>query len=91
MEPGELKAMVTAIRNIEEALGHGRKEPSLSEIKNKEIARKSIVAKKNIKAGDVFTDDNISVKRPGNGISPMKWDSLLGTRATKDYQEDDLI
>ncbi|WP_074405887.1 MULTISPECIES: N-acetylneuraminate synthase [Aquimarina] len=91
LEPEELKAMVTAIRNIEDALGHGRKEPSNSEKKNKEIARKSIVAKTSIQLGDIFTDDNITVKRPGSGISPMKWDSVIGTKALKDYQEDDLI
>ncbi|WP_109098915.1 N-acetylneuraminate synthase [Aquimarina sp. AU58] len=91
LEPEELKAMVTAIRNIENALGHGRKEPSNSEKKNKEIARKSIVAKKSIQLGDIFTDDNITVKRPGSGISPMKWDSVIGTKALRDYQEDDLI
>ncbi|WP_438426156.1 N-acetylneuraminate synthase [Aquimarina macrocephali] len=91
LEPQELKAMVTAIRNIEEALGHGRKEPSNSEKKNKEIARKSIVAKTSIQLGDIFTDDNITVKRPGSGISPMKWDNVIGTKALRDYQEDDLI
>lgn len=91
LEPNELKAMVSAIRNIETALGHGRKEPSESEIKNKEIARKSIIAKKRIKKGDLFSEENLTVKRPGNGISPMKWDKLIGTTAQKDYKEDDLI
>lgn len=91
LEPKELKAMVTAIRNIEKALGHGKKEPSESEGKNKEIARKSIIAKKPIKKGEFFTEDNLTVKRPGSGISPMKWDKLIGTVAQKDYKEDDLI
>lgn len=91
LQPNELKAMVTAIRNIEKALGHGRKEPSESEIKNKEVARKSIIAKKPIKEGEPFTEDNLTVKRPGSGISPMKWDKLIGTAAQKDYKEDDLI
>ncbi|MEW7289535.1 N-acetylneuraminate synthase [Aquimarina sp. 2304DJ70-9] len=91
LEPAELKAMVTGIRNIEEALGHGRKEPSSSEKKNKEVARKSIVAKTSIKQGDVFNTENITVKRPGTGISPMLWDTIIGKRATKNYEEDDLI
>jgi len=91
LEPDELKAMVSAIRNIEVALGHGRKEPSPSEQKNKSIARKSIVASKAIKKGTIFNAHNITIKRPGNGISPMKWDALIGTKALKDYNEDDLI
>lgn len=91
LEPNELKAMVTAIRNIEIALGHGIKEPSESEKKNKTIARKSIVAQCNIEKGAVFTKENITVKRPGNGISPMLWDTIIGTSASKNYSEDDLI
>lgn len=91
LEPEELKAMVLAIRNIEKALGNGKKEPSKSEIKNKIIARKSIVANTDIKRGTLFTIENIAVKRPGNGISPMLWDGVIGTIATKDYSEDDLI
>ncbi|MCX2680682.1 N-acetylneuraminate synthase [Galbibacter sp. EGI 63066] len=91
LEPHELKEMVTAIRNIETALGHGRKEPSQSEVKNKVIARKSIVANKQIKKGELFTEENITVKRPGNGLSPMKWDSVIGSVAQKDYEEDDLL
>jgi len=91
LEPAELKAMVSAIRNIERALGHGRKEPSNSEKKNKEIARKSIIAKSSIKKGDFFNENNITIKRPGTGISPMLWDNILGTTATQDYEEDDLI
>ncbi len=92
LEPFELKAMVTAIRNIELALsGSGVKEPSTSEQKNILVARKSIVAKTKIKKGDMFTIDNITVKRPGNGLSPMKWYTVLGMCASKDYFEDDLI
>lgn len=91
LDPSELKSMVMSIRNIEKALGHGRKEPSKSELKNKPIARKSIVALTSIKNGDVFTEDNITVKRPGHGISPMEWDNIIGSRAKRDYQEDDLI
>ena len=91
LEPQELKAMVKAIRNIEQALGDGHKTVSESERKNMAIARKSIVAARSIKAGDVFTEDNITVKRPGNGISPMLWDSVLGHIATRDFEEDELI
>ena len=91
LEPDELKTMVTAIRNIELALGGGIKKPSKSEEKNILIARKSIVAILNIKKGDVFTEENISVKRPGNGISAMKWHDVLGTKADKNYKEDELI
>jgi len=92
LEPEELSAMVAAIRNIETALsGSGIKEPSLSEIKNIGIARKSIVAKVEIKKGEMFNESNLSIKRPGNGISPMKWDEILGMIAVKDFKPDDLI
>jgi N,N'-diacetyllegionaminate synthase len=91
LEPGELIAMVTAIRNIELALGDGIKKPSKSEKKNILIARKSIVAIDDIKKGDIFTEENISVKRPGNGISAMKWHDVLGSSAEKNYNEDELI
>lgn len=91
LEPNELKQMVTSIRNIEKAFGNGIKEPQESEKKNIEIARKSIVAKINIKKGEIFTEHNITTKRPGSGISPMKWDCIIGKTATKDYQEDELI
>ena len=91
LEPGELTAMVTAIRNIELALGDGIKKPSKSEQKNILIARKSIVAIEDIKKGDIFTEENISVKRPGNGISAMKWHNVLGTISEKNYIEDELI
>lgn len=91
LNPVELKAMVDAIRNLEIALGDGVKAPSPSETKNKPIARKSLVANTDIKKGVIFTDKNLTIKRPGTGISPMLWDSYMGKQATKDYQEDDLI
>ena len=92
LEPEELKAMVKAIRNIEKAVGgSGLKEVSVSEAKNKPIARKSIVASKSIKKGDFFTEENITVKRPGIGISPMQWDEVIGKTAKKDFEKDDLI
>lgn len=92
LEPDELKAMVSAIRNIEKAVGgDGTKHVSESEKKNIAIARKSIVAACDIKAGEVFTEQNLTVKRPGNGISPMRWEDVVGTKAKKDFSEDDLI
>lgn len=91
LEPDELKAMVSAIRHIEQALGDGHKVVSPSEQKNIAIARKSIVAACNIKAGDTFTEDNMTVKRPGSGISPMRWEEVVGTKAKRDFSEDDLI
>ena len=92
LEPDELKAMVNAIRNVEKALsGSGIKEPSPSELKNMTIARKSIVAAKEIKKGDFFTTKNITTKRPGNGISPMKWYDVIGKVSDRDYSEDQLI
>jgi len=91
LEPDELKAMVKAIRNIEIALGSSVKKPTKSEKPNMEVARKSIVAKKAIKKGEILTKENLAVKRPGSGISPMRWDEIIGTVATKDYVEDELI
>lgn len=91
LEPSELKAMVDAIRNVEMALGNGHKHVTDSERKNISIARKSIVAAHDIKAGDLFTEDNITVKRPGDGISPMMWDEVIGKHAKRDFQEDELI
>lgn len=91
LEPDELAAMVRAIRNIEAALGSGIKEPSKSEKKNIAIARKSIVAAKSIKKGETLTEDNLTVKRPGTGISPMKWLDVIGTKAIRDFEEDELI
>ena len=83
--------MVTAIRNIEKAMGDEVKKPSRSEIKNIPIARKSIVAKNPIKKGERFSDDNLTVKRPGTGISPMEWDSVIGSKADRSYHIDELI
>jgi N,N'-diacetyllegionaminate synthase len=91
LEPEELKAMVSAIRNIEKALGRNEKILSPSEEVNINIVRKSIVANQNIKKGDLLTDKNIAVKRPGGGISPMRWDEIIGTVASKDYNTDELI
>jgi N,N'-diacetyllegionaminate synthase len=92
LEPNELKFMVDSIRNIELAIsGSGEKLPSDSERKNIEIARKSIVAKTNILKGDVFSEKNITTKRPGNGLSPMQWDNVIGKIANKNFNEDDLI
>ena len=91
LEPHELKSMVSAIRNIEIALGDGHKQVSASEAKNVLIARKSIVASRFIHKGDVFSDNNITVKRPGTGISPMKWPDVIGRFAIRDFQEDELI
>ena len=91
LEPDELKQLVVSIRNIEKAMGDGLKKPSKSEQKNISIVRKSIVASKKIKAGEKFTEDNLSVKRPGTGISPLRWDELLGLEANKDFQPDELI
>jgi N,N'-diacetyllegionaminate synthase len=91
LEPDELKAMVKAIRNIELALGSSIKKPSKSEMPNMSVARKSIVAKTNIKKGEILSEENISIKRPGNGINPMRWDEIVGSLASKDYVEDELI
>lgn len=91
LDPSELSAMVSSIRNIERSLGNGIKEPSPSEIANKNVVRKSIVAKRKIKKGDVFTQENITTKRPGNGISPMGWYDILGQTAKRDFEEDELI
>ena len=91
LEPNELKEMITSIRNIEKALGDGVKKPSASEKKNIEIARKSLVATRNIKSGELLSSDNIIAKRPGYGISPMQWDNVVGSRAKRDFQEDELI
>ena len=91
LEPDELKSMVTAIRNIEVALGSSIKKPSNSERSNMQVVRKSIVAKTQIKQGDVLNDKNLTIKRPGNGTSPMKWDEVFGTNAVKNYNEDEII
>lgn len=92
LEPNQLKEMVEAIRNIEQAIsGDGIKKPSESEMKNLEIARKSIVASSSISKGEIFTKENLTIKRPGIGISPMKWDEVIGKIAQKDFKEDELI
>jgi N,N'-diacetyllegionaminate synthase len=91
LEPDELKAMVAAIRNIEQALGDGIKRMSPSEGKNKVIARRSLVAACAIRAGEVFTEANLAVKRPGTGLSPMRWDEVRGRTARRDFAADELI
>jgi N,N'-diacetyllegionaminate synthase len=91
LEPDELKQMVKSIRNIEKALGDGIKKPSNSEQKNIPIARKSIVASKEIKIGEKLTENNLTVKRPANGLSPMDWDSVIGLEASRNYQKNDPI
>lgn len=91
LEPEELQAMIKAVRNIEVALGNGIKEPSESEKRNIEVVRKSIVAKCGIKMGETFTEKNLTTKRPGNGISPMRWHEIIGKRAVRDFAADELI
>lgn len=91
LDPPELRAMVSAIRNIEKAVGNPEKRVSPSERANIEVARKSIVAARDIAAGEIFTEENITVKRPGNGLSPMLWDDVIGQRAARDFEYDSLI
>lgn len=91
LEPDELEEMVSSIRHIEAALGSGNKQPSPSETKNIAVARKSIVAKCRITAGDILSEANITVKRPGTGICPMKWPEIIGTKAIRDFDEDEMI
>lgn len=91
LNPSELQQMVVAIRNIEQAMGNGVKEPSSSEMANKGVARKSIVASRSIKQGEVFSEDNLTTKRPGTGISPMKWYEVIGKVAPRDFSEDEII
>ena len=91
LEPDELRAMIAAIRNIETALGDGIKRLTPSEIRNKPIVRKSLVASRAIKAGEVFTVENLTAKRPGTGISPMRWDEVLGRKSPRDFAVDELI
>lgn len=91
VEPAQFRIMVEAIRNIEKALGDGLKCPTSGELKNSLVVRKSIVATRLIKKGEIFTTDNITSKRPGNGISPMRWDDVLGRHARREYMPDDLI
>jgi len=89
--PNELAAMVSAIRNVEKALGDGVKRPSPSELKNRDVVRKSIVAARSIKKGEIFSERNITAKRPGDGICPMQWDRVLGKVAGRDFCQDELI
>ncbi len=91
IEPNELKALVDGIRNIEKAKGSEKKEPTQSELKNRIVARKSIVAARNISKGELFTEDNLTTKRPGNGISPMMWNNVIGQEAVRNFAEDELI
>ena len=91
IDPNELSAMVKAVRNIEKAMGNGIKKPSKSELRNRSIARKSIVAAKKIKKGEIFTEENMTTKRPGTGISPLLWNDYIGRHAEKSYEKDDLI
>ncbi len=91
LEPDQFKAMVDAIRNVEVALGDGIKRPSASELKNKPIARKSLVAARHIRAGERFSAENLAAKRPGTGISPMQWDDVIGRVAVRDFDTDELI
>jgi N,N'-diacetyllegionaminate synthase len=91
LEPLEFREMVNSIRKIELAIGDGIKRPTPSELKNRDITRKSIVASKDIVKGQVFTEDNLTTKRPGNGLSPMLWNKVLGRKALHNYKKDDLI
>lgn len=91
LEPEELLAMICAIRNVERAMGNGVKRPSGSETDNLVIVRKSIVAAKKIRKGEIFTDENLTTKRPGDGISPMRWPEVIGTKAVRDFEIDERI
>jgi len=91
VDTGELKAMVNAIRKIERALGNGIKEPSASELKNKLVVRKSIVAARDIRKEEIFTEQNVTTKRPATGISPMEWDNVIGMAAKRHFSVDELV
>lgn len=91
LEPGELRAMVEAIRNVEAALGDGIKKPSVSEKANITVVRKSIIAARDIQAGEALTEENLTTKRPGTGINPMRWNEVIGTQAVRDFKVDELI
>ena len=91
LEPNELSEMISSIRNTEILMGSSEKKPTKEELQNLLVARKSIVAKKKIKKGELLSEENITTKRPANGLSPMEWDNILNTVATKDFDEDDLI
>jgi N,N'-diacetyllegionaminate synthase len=91
LEPSELKNLVTSIRNVELSLGDGVKKPTKSEMSNMDVARKSIVASAEILKGEIFTESNLTTKRPGNGISPMKWDEIVGLKARRNFTKNELI
>ena len=91
LDPNELSAMVRAIRNVEVALGDGIKTPSESERRNIKAARRSIVASRDIAIGEIFSESNLTVKRPGHGLSPMQWDDVIGTTAMRSYDEDEAL
>lgn len=91
MSPEELRSLVVGIRRIEKALGDGEKRPTAVEEKNKSVVRKSIVAARGIAKGELLTEDNLTTKRPGSGINPMKWDEVIGTVAVRDFEEDEVI
>jgi sialic acid synthase SpsE len=91
LEPAEFKAMASAIRNIERAMGDGIKRPTAAELGNAAAARKSLVAARAIRAGEVFSDECLAVKRPGTGLSPMRWHEIVGRKAPRDFAADELI
>ena len=91
LEPDELKAMVDSIRNVETALGNGIKALTNSEKKNIKVARKSIICSSYIKKGEVFTEENLTIKRPGTGLSPKMWDNIIGKKAQRDYNVDEMV
>lgn len=91
LEPAELEALIRAVRHVEKALGNAEKKPSEAEMRNKEIVRKSIVAKRDIKAGETFSGDNLVTKRPGTGISPMLWETVIGQKAKYNFKKDEQI
>ena len=91
LEPSELKKMIKSIRNVEQAMGDGEKMPAESERVNIDIVRKSIIAARHISKGDLFTEANLTTKRPGTGINPMRWKEIIGMRAKRDYEEDEFI
>ncbi|MFZ9014997.1 MAG: N-acetylneuraminate synthase family protein, partial [Alphaproteobacteria bacterium] len=91
LQPDELRALVAGVRRIELALGSSRKQRTLSEEKNRVVVRKSIVASRNIKSGEVFSEENLTVKRPGSGLSAMRWDEVIGCLAVRDFAADEEI
>jgi N,N'-diacetyllegionaminate synthase len=91
LEPVELERLVRAIRDVESALGEGRKRPSAVEVENAKVARKSLVAARDIVAGEEFTPENVTAKRPGTGMSPLRWDGVIGTLASRAYSRDELL